>query len=325
MPVPFDDSIHSPLAMTPTGFFPPRYTQAVMGGIGMGGVIVSVLCIITTAGSHDGAVPLGEDGCSSKQTIDWSAFMYFSLSSVVLVSNIVGYLVLKKLPITQYYEGQGGKMARPVLLADSVTIAAGEGQSLRQKDIELPVTDEQESAASAALRVLKIVDLPAFSIYFVFVVTYAVYPGLTTLITSEGANAKYFAPAMFLLFNMGDLSGRLSCGSLDVHHGGSKLRRQVAMGTLLRFIFIPAFMLCNVTGSVFPVVFRHDVWPFLIMALFSYTSGLLATMSMMIAPTLVSFDDKKVVGAIMTMLLSTGLLCGSLCSFLILRVSTGGW
>ena len=298
-----------------------------MGGIGMGGVIVSVLCIVTTAGSSD-AVPLKEeDGCLSNQSIDWSTFMYFVLSSVVLVSNIVGYLVLKKLPITKHYEGQGTKMARPLLIADSVTIVAGEGMSLRQEKITVvgEPHEEEESAGSAALRVLKIVELPAFSIFFVFVVTYSVYPGLTTLIKSEGSNAKFFAPGMFLLFNIGDLCGRLSCGSLDVHGGGVKLRSKVAVGTLLRFVFIPAFMLCNVTGSAFPVVFDHDIWPFVIMGLFSYSSGLLATMSMMIAPTLVVFDDKKVVGSIMTLLLSTGLLAGSCASFLSLRIATGSW
>jgi equilibrative nucleoside transporter 1/2/3 len=309
-----------------TGFFPPQYTQAVMGGIGMGGVIVSVLCIITTAGSSN-AVPLAHDGCLSNQSIDWSTFMYFVLSSVVLVSNIVGYLMLKRLPITKYYEGHGNKMVRPLLIADSVTIVAGEGMSLRQEKITVAgPQEEEESAGRAALRVLKIVELPAFSIFFVFVITYSVYPGLTTLIAAkEGSIAKFFAPGMFLLFNIGDLCGRLSCASLDVHGGGVKLRSKVAVGTLLRFIFIPAFMLCNVTGSVFPVVFSHDIWPFVIMGLFSYSSGLLATMSMMIAPTLVMFDDKKVVGSIMTLLLSTGLLAGSCASFLSLRIATGSW
>jgi hypothetical protein len=55
-----------------------------------------------------------------------------------------------------------------------------------------------------------------FFIFFIVLVTYSLYPGLTTLITSEGVKAKFFAPAMFLLFILGDLTGRLSCGSLDV-------------------------------------------------------------------------------------------------------------
>lgn len=109
-----------------------------MGGIGMGGVIVSVLCIITTAGSPDSDVLLAPGGgCATEQPIDWSAFMYFSLSSIVLLSNIGGYLLLQKLPITKYYESHGSKMARPVLLADSATIASGDGMSLRQKEIDL--------------------------------------------------------------------------------------------------------------------------------------------------------------------------------------------
>ena len=298
----------------------------------MGGVIVSVLCILTTAGSHNDSVPLAQSGCAAgAHPIDWSAFMYFSLSSVVLLSNIVGYLVLKKLPITQYYESHhGGDFARPVLLADSITISAGDVMSLRQGELDLDEENEpkeDESALASASRVLKIVKLPGFSIFFVFVVTYSLYPGLTTLITSQGgaSGAKFFAPAMFLLFNLGDLSGRLSCGSLDVHGGGVKLARKVATASLVRVIFVPAFMLCNVSGTVLPIVFHQDAWPFLFMALFSFTSGLLATMSMMIAPTLVHFEDKKIVGALMTFLLSTGLLAGSCASFLSVRIATGSF
>jgi equilibrative nucleoside transporter 1/2/3 len=186
-------------------------------------------------------------------------------------------------------------------------------------------TEEEESALSAAWRVLKIVKLPGFSIFFIFLVTYSLYPGLTTLITSEGVNAKFFAPAMFLLFNLGDLIGRLSCGSLDVSSGGAKLAKEVAGASLLRVVFLPAFMLCNVAGTVLPVVFKHDAFPYLFMALFSFTNGLLATMSMMIAPTLVKFDDKKTVGALMTFLLSTGLLAGSCASFLSVRIATGSF
>jgi hypothetical protein len=75
-------------------------------------------------------------------------------------------------------------------------------------------------------------------------------------------------------------------------------------------------MLCNVSGSVLPDVFQHDAWPFLFMTLFSYTNGLLVTLSMMIAPPLVHFEDKKAVGSIMAFSLSTGVLAGSCASFL---------
>jgi equilibrative nucleoside transporter 1/2/3 len=289
-----------------------------MGGISFGGLFVSILRIITTTGSPDDAVPLASGGCSEEPSIDWSTFMYFSLSSFVLLSNVFGYLMLKRLPITKYYESQGSKMVRPVLLADSAATV-----SLKQKYIKLHEPEDDESSFSAAVRVLKIVKLPAFSSFFVFVVTYSLYPGLTTLITSEGTNAKFFAPAMFLLFNLGDLAGRLSCGFIDVHSTGFKLSKKVVRGVLVRLVFIPAFMLCNVSGSVLPDVFQHDAWPFLFMTLFSYTNGLLVTLSMMIAPTLVHFEDKKAVGSMMTFLLSTGVLAGSCASFLSVGAATG--
>jgi hypothetical protein len=164
-----------------------------------------------------------------------------------------------------------------------------------------------------------------FFIFFIVLVSYSLYPGRTTLITSEGVKAKFFAPAMFLLFILGDLTGRLSCGSLEVRSDGEKLAKEVTGGIHLRVVFLPALLLCNVSGTVLPVVFKHDAFPYLFMALFSFTSGLLVTMPMMIAPALVKFDDdKKTVGALMTYLLSTSLLlAGSFVSFLSVRMATG--
>ena len=241
------------------------------------------------------------------------------------MSNIVGFLVLKQLPVTKYYESHaGGELSRPALIADSAIIADGDVMSLRKVDKFVEAAeDDDESALAAVWRVLKVIQYPAFSIFFCFTVSLGLYPGLTSLIVSEGSNKQYFAPTMFLLFNVGDFSGRLSCARLDVHNGGLQLRRDVALGTLFRLVFFPAFMLCNVSGSVLPVVFTHDFWPYLFMLLFSYSAGVLATMSMMIAPTLVLPEDKKVVGALMTFLLSTGLLAGSCVSFLSVGIATG--
>jgi hypothetical protein len=66
-----------------------------------------------------------------EQSIDWSAFMYFSLASILLLGNAFGYLMLKRLPITKYYESQGSKMVRPVLIVDSPTKLHASSAALR--------------------------------------------------------------------------------------------------------------------------------------------------------------------------------------------------
>ena len=293
----------------------------------MGGVIVSGLCIVTTAlvsGSGNTKKALLADGdLYPAPVIDWSAFSYFSLASLVLMSNIAGYWLLKRLPITKYYESQANnELSRPALIADSAIIANGDIMSLRKIE-KLNKPHCEENTLRATWRVLKLIKYPAFSIFFSFTVTLGLYPGLTSLIVSESSNNQYFAPTMFLLFNVGDFSGRLSCAWLNIHSGSIKLQREVALATVGRLIFFPAFMVCNISGSQLPVVFAHDWWPFLFMLLFSYSAGLLATMSMMIAPSLVLPKDKSVVGALMTFLLSTGLLAGSCVSFLSVSIATG--
>jgi equilibrative nucleoside transporter 1/2/3 len=58
--------------------------------------------------------------------------------------------------------------------------------------------------------------------------------------------------------------------------------------SLLRFAFIPLFMMCNVNpydrSSSFPVVFESDAAYIVLMVLFSISNGYIASMSMMSAP-----------------------------------------
>ena len=137
----------------------------------MGGVIVSGLCIFTTAFSGGNGtvkeVPLAEGGCDNAEVVDWSAFSYFALSSLVLASNIAGFCLLKLLPITKYYESQTNtQLSRPALIADSVVIADGDVMSLRKIE-KLDEPEHDESTLRATWRVLTIIKYPAFSIFSV--------------------------------------------------------------------------------------------------------------------------------------------------------------
>lgn len=53
---------------------------------------------------------------------------------------------------------------------------------------------------------------------------------------------------------------------------------------LSRLVFIPLLMLCNVENSRLVVLFRNDFLFILIMTLFSFSNGYLATLCMTYAP-----------------------------------------
>lgn len=54
---------------------------------------------------------------------------------------------------------------------------------------------------------------------------------------------------------------------------------------VLRVIFIPLFMLCNVQSRKYlPVVFSHDAWYIVFMIFFSISNGYLASLCMCFGP-----------------------------------------
>lgn len=54
---------------------------------------------------------------------------------------------------------------------------------------------------------------------------------------------------------------------------------------VLRVIFVPLFMLCNVQPRYYlPVVFSHDAWYIIFMIFFSISNGYLASLCMCFGP-----------------------------------------
>jgi solute carrier family 29 (equilibrative nucleoside transporter), member 1/2/3 len=152
----------------------------------------------------------------------------------------------------------------------------------------------------------------------------------------------------FLLFNVGDWSGRILAGWVNDYlmaqdgrplFAGFKTRALIAARTG----FIPLFMLCNhacqpsvddtgckdfskdyqFTRKDWPVAFRHDAWPVLFMVVFSVSNGYCGTACMMSAPQLVPPAAGKQAGTIMASCLVIGIAVGSVASFFLTFVYTG--
>lgn len=85
--------------------FPPAYTGAMMTGQGIAGLTVALASIITTVSTpstlscDDDTSTKDDDGCVN--TTDYGAFAYFFISTLVLVSCVLSYMVLHRLPFTK--------------------------------------------------------------------------------------------------------------------------------------------------------------------------------------------------------------------------------
>lgn len=191
------------------------------------------------------------------------------------------------------------------------------------------LTDKEWSAASNVWPTLKKVRVASLSVFFNFLVTIALFPATTVKIASIGEcdsdasrfSNDLFIPFMFVLFNSGDLVGRIVSGFSRLGVSTDNLF-PLACG---RVIFFPLFLLCNVTDSQLPHIFLSDVWPCSFMFLFGVSGGFVANVSMMLGPALVSPRNAALAGNIMILSLSTGLLGGSMASFLVLYISQGSF
>lgn len=174
--------------------------------------------------------------------------------------------------------------------------------------------------------IFSLIRTPALSVWFVFTVTIGIFPSLIVLIESTErckSNERFyndlFIPFFFLLFNLFDLAGRLIAGATTPIFNNSN----VWMASAARIIFFPLFLLCNVSNSKLPVVFKNDAFPIIFMILFAISNGYVASSCMMLGPTAVKVKDAAVSGTIMVLSLTIGLFTGACVSFLTVFISQG--
>ncbi|KAL1411186.1 hypothetical protein Q8F55_002137 [Vanrija albida] len=163
-----------------------------------------------------------------------------------------------------------------------------------------------------------------FAVAFVFIVTLAIFPPITTTILSASDSASALSPSVFislhfLVFNLADYAGRTFVPSLPF---ASNLSTPTIVAlSVSRVVFFPLFLLCNTPGraaahkSVFP-----DSIYFIILFAFGLTNGGISTICMITAssPQLnpaITDDEKDLAGTLAGFSLVSGLFIGSLCSF----------
>lgn len=182
--------------------------------------------------------------------------------------------------------------------------------------------DDAPKRNSVSLLVLmQKLKYPASAIAISFFLT-MVFPVFTQAILSvrpEGSGRAYqpdvFIPTAFLLWNIGDLSGRIACGWEAVT---IRNPRVLALAAVMRAAFIPLYFMCNVGGT--GAYFQSDVFYWVVQLGFGFTSGWVGSSAMIVAPDYVEEEEKEACGGFMGLSLVLGLATGSLMSFFVLNV-----
>ena len=178
------------------------------------------------------------------------------------------------------------------------------------------------SSHNETQQVFQKVREPALTIYMVFVVTLALFPGWISELHSVNRCQSHsrldndlYSPTAFVIFNSCDLLGRVLAGYVpvtEVHH----LPRKLVSGAFLRFLCFPLFSLC-LGGSSDRVQIPSNFYSLLVQILFGVSNGFLVSLAFIFAPTTLppTSHVQERSAELLNFSLSFGLLTGSFLSF----------
>ncbi|PHH54367.1 Equilibrative nucleoside transporter 1 [Ceratocystis fimbriata CBS 114723] len=292
-----------------------EYTQGLMAGQGIAGVLPSIAQVLVSLAAADNggdsnsnsnsSNPIPSDGGmrSSTHAQLTSAFLPFLAAVVVCIGALVSLAPL----IRRHDRIIENRMVDR--MADSV--------------------HSIEEAERVSRKVISIKGLlvklfwPAASIFMCFTVA-MFFPVFTSKIlsvhtasdSSTSQSHSLFAPAAFIplaffFWNLGDLGGRvLTIIPLKVQHQPKVLFTI----SLLRFGFLPMYKLCNIGGR--GAIISSDLFYLtLVQFPFGLTTGWLASSCMMASADWVEEGEREAAGGFMGLCLVAGLAAGSVLSF----------
>ncbi|KAH7372612.1 hypothetical protein KP509_17G013000 [Ceratopteris richardii] len=285
---------------------PPRFMQAVMSGGAASGVLVSILRLISRA-----VMPQSQSG------IEASAYLYFIVSTLIMIACIICYNLVDKLPVMKYYNklkisnlDSKNSIHESTYLLESGSLSQ-ENQS--PSKIQAPTDFEAAKDAHETQGTLSQVSLKhvwmkvgwlAVSLCFIYVVTLSIFPGHITEDLHSSYFGDWYAIILALAYNLFDLIGKFLGGSSRF----MILNKAFAVGgSFARVLFYLLFYLC-LHG---PNFFQSDAVVIISTSLLGLTNGYLTTILLIIAPKSVPLEEAEVTAFLMVMFLVVGLAAGS--------------
>jgi solute carrier family 29 (equilibrative nucleoside transporter), member 1/2/3 len=286
-----------------SGFGRSEYTQAIMTGQAVAGVLPCLAQIgsVLAIPKKDQQSPDHAPSESPK-----SAFAYFLTATAVSVISLLAFIYLLR--------------RRNVSTSHSIrpphkTTASGtsEGDALTNSLAET-THPSSERKSIGLLHLLRKLPFLATGVFLCFAIT-MVFPVFTTSIESlNSIPAALFIPIAFLVWNTGDLLGRLL--TLWPAVGLTHYPFALFCLAMARLVFIPLYLLCNVGGNGAKVA-SDFFYLGIVQLLFGLSNGYLGSSCMMGAGEWVAADEREAAGGFMGLCLVGGLTVGSLLSFFV--------
>lgn len=315
----------------------PEYVQAIMAGQGVAGVLPLLVQIASVLSTGD-----AEDDTTGGQELSDSALGYFVTAALVALVALAAFLYLLQRHRRKDIHSPSAHDNDDV--PDSVSVPAGSMLD-RERSHQQP-----EHLKVPLLTLFQHLFYPSTAIFLTFAIT-MLFPIFTAEILSTSPAASLSTPAIlrpaafiplsFLVWNTGDLLGRLV--PLVPQLSVADSPKTLLLLSVLRVLHIPLYYLCNIqhataqptsalvaaaplvtkmlstVSSAAPGI-RGDLFYLLIVQLpFGLTNGYVGSCAMMGAtgPRYVEEHQRESAGSFMGLALVFGLTVGSLMSFLV--------
>ncbi|XP_051146269.1 equilibrative nucleotide transporter 1 [Andrographis paniculata] len=257
------------------GELPERYMQAVVAGTAASGVLVSILRVFTKA-----LYPQDTNGLRQ------SANLYFIVSIVVMVLNVVFYNLAHRLPVIKYYN-------------NLKTLAANEEKEQRGN-----LTGKLWR--STLWDIVGAVKWYGAGIAIIYVVTLSIFPGSVTEDVHSAALKDWYPIILIAGYNVFDLIGK----SLTAVYLMENAKAAIG-GSFARLLFLPLFYGC-LHG---PEVMKSEIPVTVLTCLLGLTNGYFTSVLMILAPKSVVLQHAETAGIVVVLYLVAGLAIGSIVSW----------
>lgn len=230
-------------------------------------------------------------------------------------------------------QSHGDNMTKSTFTLSHYTHPTGHTLPMNHQDEKKPLSDQSKVNISydTVLSTLNIIKVPAFSEFINFVITLSAFPAVIVLIKPiercpSSSSLRIFnslwIPILFVAVGLFDFVGRYSAQIFK-----NKIKfinaKNVWIFAISRSIVVMLLLFCNIQDSQLPRLFLSDIAPLVLVSIHGFSSGYIANLSMMLGPELVPLEYASLAGTIMVVALVSGLVAGSLISFLLVYVLRG--
>lgn len=294
----------------------PSYTQAVMTGQAIAGVLPSIAQIVSVLAVPEKTIAKAQDE-EHENLQATSALIYFLTATAIALVTLVAFLPL----VRRHAELNAHTHHLPSSVLNGNRRSSLPALGLSRSLSTLPDPSENIRKEISIPHLYRLLPLYSATIFLTFCTTmfFPVYTAKIVSVHPAAGSPRYlhaaaFIPLAFLFWNSGDLLGRLA--TLLPFSAKLSLRPKLLFVlSILRMGFIPLYLLCNLEGKGAAV--GSDLF-YLVVVQFAFglTNGWVASSTMIGAAASVGEDEREATGGFMGFNLVAGLTVGSLLSFI---------